>query len=106
MAPQGANLMFHVCHRAACDAPGCGASVMVPHKLAGAAREQLRALGWLLIRWRRPKRGEIRVRDEGRVRRGDVGGSGKILVMCPKHRSWRPKTGIELPLPAIPTYRR
>lgn len=94
-------------HRITCDAPGCRASDMSPHATAKLARSQFAAMGWTLFRWRRPKyRPEVVINSRG-VRRHhrDVGGSGRILCVCRKHRAWRPRHGTELPLPAIPRFK-
>jgi len=95
----------------------CRAAVMLPHAAVKACRRQLAALGWALIRWRRPKRGVVRrwpvillaggtyrQRQPRLVKRRDVGGSGKILYLCRRHRTWRPTRGVELPVPRIPRF--
>lgn len=110
MAPQDETdrMTMSIAHQISCDAPDCGASAMSPHATAKFARAQFRAMGWTLFRWRRPKyRRETVIHETGYVRRStrDVGGPGRILCVCSRHRAWRPRSGVELPLPAIPRFK-
>jgi len=79
---------------------------MLLHAAVKGCRRELARLGWKLIRWRRPKPG---YRNRARpgllaVYQADLGGSGTLLYMCPEHTAWRPRSGVELPVPAIPTF--
>lgn len=83
-------------YRATCNAPRCRASELLPHAVAKHARSQLKALGWTFLRWRFPQSGMKYTRYGDYVEVADTGGGVRKIDLCPKHREWRPKEGVEI----------
>ncbi|HVN42408.1 MAG TPA: hypothetical protein VMT50_06455 [Steroidobacteraceae bacterium] len=77
---------------ATCDAAGCREVMHLPHSSTRACWTQLVSLGWKKLRWRMARSGIVNTKH-GRVRRTDVGGGVRHLVLCPEHRGYRPAIG-------------